>query len=516
MRVFVPELTKANSIVDVIDVGVPAGQIIPSSSSRRAIHWDLQDAARNISWIRGSLTAVGKNIIGPGFKFVKVKEFEGEATERKLKELKRFYGLGVAREKTNIKDFYSTLSKFFVTAFALQLGGHAAWELRNDELFGDTPVTFDYVPGYVEPQINVDGTFKSPAWKQFLTASESPAATWDKPDDLVIFATPDFGGHPWSSDLEALVAYTLPSELYAMKSYLSIHKNRNSPYDGFWIIDPNVSDEQWKATIKMISNQYKGSQNEGKNPIVGKGQLDWKPFSRNKEDAPWLQGRNYSRQEISGVTHVPGSKLGVTEDATLASSREFKREYHETVVEPIHAILEDATYEQIHVAKLGIRGWKIQFNNPAFVNELEQASIDRTYWNIGKVSANELRQRDGQEPREGGDEYFEPTNMVTEEDRATGTVGARPNEPTENPGENNPAGQKPRPVRADEEGLGAEIRRWRKVELSRAKEGKKRKRFESEIIPEEVYSILNNALEKTGGDIDRIREIFDIALQEIA
>lgn len=488
-----------------------SGEMRGSGQIQRNAHFDLEDAARNLSWIRGSITQIGKNIIGPNWKLVKVREFEDEATPEAKQVLQRFYGLGVTKSYKNIKDFYTTSGKLYATAASFVLSGHSAWEMKRDGLFG-TPVGFDYIPGRIEPQIEPNGDFKTPAFKQYLSSSQFSATEWQDPNDIVFFANPDFGGYPYSSDLEALIQYTLPSDIYAALSWLSMHKNRNAPLDGYWTIDPGVSDDVFKTVYAMLYSRYSGAHNYGKTPILAKGQLDFKTISRSEDEAPYLDGRAGARQEMSAVTGVPGGKLGVDGEDM---SRDKKRDYYESVIAPIHVCFEETMYEQVHLRSFGIRGWRPAFNNPSFVTEVEQASIDRTYWNIGKVNANELRVRDGEEPREGGDHYFEPANMLETPGTQIGEdpLGENPGAPVMLPSEEDPAGQKPRPVRADEQSLYEELRKWRDLSIKRAKQGKKPRKFETEIIPPAIYDILSFALNENGSNPSFVKDIFDEALR---
>src|SRR3990170_743537 len=380
---------------------------------RRSAHWDLEDSARNLSWLRASLVAIGRSLVGPGYTFKKVEDFEDEADDKSLKKLKMFYGPGGSgdgfKKYKNFKDFYTTSGKFYATAVAIALGGSAAWEIKRDGITG-TAVDFDYIPGYIEPNIDSDGSFMKPAFRQFLSSTGMEVAAWDNPEDVVFFSRPDFGGYPFSSDLEALATYTLPSDVYAALSWLGMHKNRNAPLDGYWIADPMMQDADFRKLEAMLRARYTGARNYGRAPILSRGNLEFKRVQRATEEAPYIEGRKHARQEVGAVTGVPNSKLGVNDGG--AKSKEDKREYYESVVEPLQQLIEEVTYEQIHVREMNIRGWKLNFNNPAFLNEVEQASVDRTMWNIGVDSANEIRARRNQKPRKGGDTYFEPANMI--------------------------------------------------------------------------------------------------------
>lgn len=492
------------------------GYMRGGTDERRTAHWDLEDSARNLSWLRASLVAIGRSLVGPGYSFKKVEDFEDEATEENLKKLKMFYGPGGAgggfKRYKNFKDYYTTSGKFYATAVAIALGGQSAWEIKTDRITGE-PVDFDYIPGYIEPNIDSSGAFVKPAFRQFLSVHGMEVASWDDPETIVFFSRPDFGGYPFSSDLEALATYTLPSDVYAALSWLGMHKNRNAPLDGYWIADDKMGDADFRKLEAMLRARYTGARNYGRSPILARGNLEFKRVQRATEEAPYVEGRKYARQEIGAVTGVPNSKLGVSEGA---KTKEDKREYYESVVEPLQQLIEEVTYEQIHVRAMNIRGWRLSFNNPAFLNEVEQASVDRTYWNIGESNANEIREARGKKPRKDGDVYYEPANMVPATGGKQVDVPAQgPNPGTSDsptpPSESHPSGGKPRPVRADEQSLSEELRKWRVVALKRAKQNKPIKDFESDIIPVEIKKVIDKAIEVAGNNVDLLREIFRLA-----
>lgn len=517
MRVYspLPARTKEHQAALIPDLEPILGTIRPHSANQRAIYWDIEDAVRSVPALRSDVATVGKNLIGPGFRFVKVEGYEDEATDEALETLKRFYGIGVKKTYKNIKDYYETSSKFYATAVKLAMGNACAWEVRRDVLFRD-PISFDCIPGYVEPQYDSTGTLASPAFRQYLSISGLSYVTWDDPNDIVFFCRPDFGGLAFSSDLEALTRFTLPADIYAALSWLAMHKNRNAPLDGIWVADPGMSDDDYDELQKFLMGRYGGASNYAKSPILSRGGVDFKRISRAQDELPYKEGRDWARQEMAGVTGVPGSKVGITSEMSRANSREAKRDYHETTMEPLQLMISEVTYQQVHIRLFDIRGWKIQFGNPMFVNEIEQASIDRTYYNIGAVNANELRERDGKDPYNGGEQYFIPSNIMPVNGRPANEI---PNQ-EEKPAKEGPdTSQTTRPVRADEqmatpEAIKAELLRWRKFALARSEKGKPSRIFESQIIPLEFYLKIFESLGEAEGDPELIKLVFKLALEK--
>lgn len=502
MRIVLPTAHKVAENDMTIQEGTQ--QAVASMSAGYPLQntfFDLSDAARAQSWLRASLSTIGKSLVGPRFSFAKVEGFEDKATEEDLAVLRDFYGLGApSREFTNYRDFFTTGAKLYATAVSLSLGGFAAWEIRRNAL--GFPISFDYIPGFVRPNVDSNGAFLKPAFIQTLSSHLSVTASWDDPDDIVFFARPDFGGMAFSSDLEALVNFALPSDMHAAMSWLSMHKNRNAPLDGYWEADPSMSDESFKELQRILKKRYSGSQGYGRSPLVSRGALSFKRIQRGEDEAPYLGGRDYARQEIAAVTGVPGSKLGVTSEMNRASSREAKRDFYETQVEPLQALIEEATYSQVHVRLLGISGWRLKFGNPAFVNEIEQASIDKTYISSGVWSPNEVRANQGRDKRKGGDKFSDPTRQ----NLGGRTPVAEPDVPDPAEDEDPVEGSEPEEPRPNEQAAIAELRKWKRFAIRGI--GRKRRKFESDILPADLCSTVQELLDSLGNSTNAIDAIF--------
>jgi hypothetical protein len=488
------------------------GYFSGSSDTRRALHWDIESAARNLAWVRGASVSVGRSIVGAGYSFKKVEDYEKEATDEALQTLKMFYGPGGAgngfKRYKNFKDFYTLSGKFYAIAVSMATFGFGALEIKRDKLNGKA-VDFDYIPGYVEPNTDTNGDFLKPAFKQYLSQDGLEVASWDDASDLVFIANPDFSGYPFSPVLEALISYALPSDVYAALSWLSMHKNRNAPLDGYWEADPNMADADFRKLVAVLQGRHTGASNYGRAPIIAKGNLKFNRIQRSPEEAPYEKGREFVREEIGAVTGVHPSKLG---DGTY--NKEDKKDYYEVVVETTQKALEEALYEQVHIREFGIRGWTISFNNPSFLTEVEEASKHRTYWNTGVLNANEIRAELGKKPREGGDKYFEPANMIKEPGKQD-EIPAQGGDPGTDPAllppaESDPVGEKPRPVRTDEQSIQEELRKWKTVAVKRAKQGKPVKEFESETIPEGIKAIIEKAVTICWDNPEKIKEIFKL------
>jgi HK97 family phage portal protein len=485
----------------------------------------LAKAAHEHPWTFATVDAVSRSVLGAGWKFVTVERYKNSATTRQRRVLEDFFDY-TERQWDNIKDFQSLSDKVGQTINSYRLFGHSAWEIIKNG--GGKPVGFDVLSGITVPNVKEDGTFKSPAFLFYAWGTNTPVE-YDA-EELAYFYNPGITGNVMGeSPYESLVNTTLPSDIFAAVSYRSLFENVNAPYNGIWEIDPAVSDDDMDMFMGLLEDRYSGAANYGRNPLVIRGGAKFNPVtSRNSEDAPYLAGRKFNREEFYGVTGVDGNKLGISEDANKANMRETRREFHENTLRPLFQKLQSDIYSQIIVRVLGIRGWELRFNEPDITNKLEQASIDMRYLQWGVESPNEVREQKGLEPREDGDYYLTPANMQRSDkmDEDTASNDTSPNldntDTTEEPASNdttNPVNNPNPAVRPDRETDGGatksavvELKKWRKRHLEYLDGKKAFKEFESDYIEPRLVSAITDGLKSAGHDFSKARYVFDRAI----
>ena len=194
---------------------------------------DTIDAIYVVPYMMSSGGTVGRSAIGPGYDIVRVKD-DDSGTESERMRLKEFFEYQ-SQDMVNFKNVFGPLAKIYTTAFAFRMLGTAAWEVIRDGM--GNPLGFDVIPGVLKPNIESDGKFKSPAYVQYLrSGSLESKSEFQNAEDIIYFAVPDISSRLFLSESIALGEYTLPSEIYAARAYLSLHENRNTPYSGFWYV----------------------------------------------------------------------------------------------------------------------------------------------------------------------------------------------------------------------------------------------------------------------------------------
>jgi len=511
VRVFIRTDNSSTKAVAEVQSRLPAA--IKGKGSRTNSVLDLMDAAYSIPYLMAPGGVVGRGVIGPGYSVIP-HSLDSDGTKIKKRRIEEFFGY-VPPVRKNIKDTYGPLSKLYTTAFMFRVFGHAAWEVLRDKKTGK-PLGFDIIPGVVKPNIESDGQFKRPAYVQYLRSGNVEVkAEFDNPEDIIYFSVPDFSSGVWLNENLALSDYTLPSEIYAARAYKSLHENRNAPHSGFWYTPPDIDDDTFDRFVAMINRRYTGSENFGRNPLIMKGEGGYKALAISREDAPYIEGRDLNRKEIAATTGVPSPKYGVgVEEVGSGGLQEIRREFYESTLKPVMALLEEVIYRQVCIGLFSAPEWKVSFNRPDFTTALEDASIELRRIQWGQWSPNEARASRGELPRDGGDYYLVPKNMdMVMED---GKPGRPDNEPVDDdqgdmePREEDTVPDTMPPEKVDQ--MVAELKAWRRFSLRVSKGQRYKREFVAKVIPYGLYKFVHGVLDEIDDDQDQINALFDDVL----
>lgn len=171
------------------------------------------------------------------------------------------------------------------------------------------------------------------------------------------------------------------------------------------------------AFLKASLDQYRsGGESEGKALILEEG-MDVKNLSMTAEDAQWIESRKFSRTDIAMFFGVPPHMIGDTEKATSWGSG-----IEQQSIGFVTYTLEESltTWEQTIARDLiddSEPDVYAKFNRKALVRgdikTRKEFYTSMLMW--GVMSPNEVRAYEDENPREGGDVYYEPPNTAGEE-----------------------------------------------------------------------------------------------------
>lgn len=163
---------------------------------------------------------------------------------------------------------------------------------------------------------------------------------------------------------------------------------------------------------KQINESYAGVKNSGK-PLLLEGGLKAQPLGISNKDSQFLELYQFTQEQICKIFRVPPHMIGDLTHATFSNIEHQSIEFLNYCLTPYIKAFEEAAYSDL-------------------LNESEKekytTSFDTTYFERGDrasrfasyntgiqngiYSANEVRAMEDMAPREGGDVYLTPLNMV--------------------------------------------------------------------------------------------------------
>lgn len=176
---------------------------------------------------------------------------------------------------------------------------------------------------------------------------------------------------------------------------------------------------------------------------------------------------------------VTPSELGFTSDVNKSTSQGQENITYRRGVRPLVLFLQDF-FDEILANDLLMPDLQFKFIGGEPEDRKLQAEIDKLYWSIGKVSTDDLRQRDGQDPIGLGPMIETPMGPMPVEDLLNAGVDKDPDTSevdapsgATDPAELEAAAQK-------------DLRAWKAVALKDLKRGGTVREFTSDVLPADV------------------------------
>jgi HK97 family phage portal protein len=174
-----------------------------------------------------------------------------------------------------------------------------------------------------------------------------------------------------------------------------------------------------------MSEFRNGGAREGETIILEEG-MSLERMALTAEDAQWIEGRKFSRSDIAMFFGVPPHMIGDTEKATSwGSGIEQQSQGFVTYTLEDHLTMWEETINLDCLDPIRNPGVYAKFNRNALVKgDLKsrwEAYVKAMQW--GVFSPNKVLELEDENPRPGGDVYYDPPNM------AGGSQGNSVNEP---------------------------------------------------------------------------------------
>lgn len=171
-----------------------------------------------------------------------------------------------------------------------------------------------------------------------------------------------------------------------------------------------------KEQIELLRGEWDkihgGAPNSHKTAIL-QGGLKWAQVGLSSDDAQFLETRKFQRSEIAGIFRVPLHMIGDLERATFTNIEHQGLEFVVYSLMPYIRRIEQRISKQLLKSKDKERYYpKFNVNGLLRGDMKTRGQFYRSMFNMGALSPNEIRKLEDFNPRDGGDEYFVPLNMV--------------------------------------------------------------------------------------------------------
>jgi HK97 family phage portal protein len=159
-------------------------------------------------------------------------------------------------------------------------------------------------------------------------------------------------------------------------------------------------------------NFHSGVDNAHRVAVLEYG-LTYEQIGMSSEDAQFLETRKFQRSEIAGLFRVPPHMIGDLERATFSNIEHQGLSFVTQTLMPYLTRIEERINVQCLTDAEQATHYA-RFNAGAMMrgDSASRATYYATMFNVGALSSNDIREFEDLNPREGGDTYLTPANMV--------------------------------------------------------------------------------------------------------
>ncbi len=185
----------------------------------------------------------------------------------------------------------------------------------------------------------------------------------------------------------------------------------NDTKPGGWVELPGkFADDSARQTWKESWKKAQSGANRGSTAVLEQG-MKYHELSLNNSDAQFLESRKFSRSEIASIFRIPPHKIGDLEKATFSNIEQQSLEFVNDTMTPWAERWESSieTFLAFDDDELEI---EYDFSNLLRGDSAARSTYYNKMFNLGALSPNDIRDREGEQSIEGGDQYFVPLNMV--------------------------------------------------------------------------------------------------------
>jgi len=199
---------------------------------------------------------------------------------------------------------------------------------------------------------------------------------------------------------------------------------------GMYSITGTLNDTQHKELSKWVEKHISGL-NKFK-PLILDREAKFNPTTMNGVDSQLIETRRFQIEEVCRAFRVMPIMIGHPDKtATYASAEQMFLAHVVHTLSPWYKRIEDSANVNLLTEQEQNADCYVKFITNALMRGAAKDRVEYYWkmWQMGNLNNNEMRALEEYNPREGGDEYFVPANMILSDGTQSGgqLVGSQPN-----------------------------------------------------------------------------------------
>ncbi len=370
------------------------------SSAATTISYGLGDNPSNATmlknghrgWVYGCVQAIADRTAGLGYRMV-----------RRDVELDRHPFLDLIRQPNPLQGWHDLLHS---TASILKLCGNHYWFVERSRANGKPVAIWPLTPESMSVLVLEETQPGGDGWRpQYLWNGQNILA-----ENLLHIKLPNPANF-WvgASPIEA-AAYAHDASIYSQIYQKNFFLNNARP-DFIVILPPNqvANEETAQRVWRLVADRHQGLEKAHKPLVVGNG-TSIQPLQVSQADQKYLDAMNATRDLIHAIYCVPLAKRGLVADSNRANADAADYTFNRDCIEPFAQLLASAFTS---LSQRLFRDDAVFEFDSCVEKDLEaeraQEAHDIEY---GLCSRNEIRERRGLPPMEGGDVILIKTGLI--------------------------------------------------------------------------------------------------------
>lgn len=344
------------------------------------------------SWVYACVNAIADDVASIEFKLYSVKPSG---------DMKEIFDHDLLNLLYRVNPFTTKFDHIHLTQQYLELAGEAPWLL--DRTAGVPTGIYLLRPDRLTPKFDAKGLLSGYKYKK----DDGTESAFDAED--IIFLKYSNPAKPMrgKGTLEALrttIAIDDNAERYNESFF------RNSAIPDFVLKTEKTLDAPEIARItERWEKKYRGTEAAHKVSVLQKGMTAEK-LQMTSKDMDFLEQQKFTRDKILSIFRVPKTIIAITDDVNRANAETADYVFAKRTIKPkMERIIEQLN--EFLVPLFGDNLW-LDFEDPVPENLEAKLSRYNSALANGWMTTNEIRQEEGKDPVDGGDEILKPFNFT--------------------------------------------------------------------------------------------------------